>query len=157
MAMLRVFKSTIPYVNYVFGNGKIAGFIKGVYRTDDEGEIASLDYEVKQHHPHIYIDPAEREVDSELLDPMVVMRMQIREQVLAEIAAQNAITSENPDRNMGTSTIGALMPANTRDVQAATVGGASLVSRLNALKSDAPTVVVSAPDSGAKATVTVEG
>ena len=62
--LLRVFKSTMPSVNFIFGNGKPAIFIAGVYRTNIDWEISALDYEVSSGHPHIFIDPEEKEVMS---------------------------------------------------------------------------------------------
>lgn len=118
MATLRVFKSTIPSVNYIFGNGKSAIFVNGVFRTDIEAEIQSLEYEVAQHHPHIYIDEKEREIDSALIDPMNAMKAKIIAEYLAN---QAAATSMSNDR--GTSDQSGARPANTNDVASAAAGG----------------------------------
>lgn len=118
MATLRVFKSTIPSVNYIFGNGKSAIFVNGVFRTDIPAEIQALEYEVTQHHPHIYIDEKEREIDSELIDPMNALRAKI---IADYVANQAAATALNNDR--GTSDQSGAKPANTSDVASAAAGG----------------------------------
>lgn len=118
MATLRVFKSTIPSVNYIFGNGKPAIFVNGVFRTDIPGEIDALQNEIAQHHPHIYIDENEREIDSELIDPMNALRAKIIAQYVAD---QVAATSMTNDR--GTSDQSGAKPANTADVAPAAAGG----------------------------------
>lgn len=135
MPMLRVFKSTMPSVNFIFGNGKPAIFQAGVYRTDVAEEIQALEYEVRLGHPHIYIDPAEQEVDSELLDPMTALRAKIREEILAE-EAEKALKASDISRDMGTSDQSSVKPASTVDIAPAAAGGsgASLVASLSNIK-----------------------
>ena len=128
--MLRVFKSTLPSVNYIFGNGKPAIFINGVFRTDIANEIFALEEEVKQHHPHIYIDPKETEIDSELVDPMNALRAKIIAEFVATQAAATALTNDR-----GTSDQSGAKPASTTDVASAAAGGsgAQLLANVAAL------------------------
>jgi hypothetical protein len=135
MSTLRVFKSTIPSINFIFGNGKPAIFQGGVFRTDIPSEISALEYEIAQGHPHIFIDPNEREVDSELLDPMKALRAKIREEILAE-EAEKARLAADVTRDMGTSDQSAVKPASTLDIAPAAAGGsgASLVASLANIK-----------------------
>lgn len=121
MSTLRIFKSTIPSVNYIFGNGKPAIFVNGVFRTDIASEISALESEVTQHHPHIYIDPNEREIDSELVDPMNALRAKI---IAEYVAAQTAATALTNDR--GTSDQSGAKPASTVDVSPAAAGGSGV-------------------------------
>ncbi len=132
MTTLRVFKSTIPSVNFIFANGKPAIFQQGVFRTAVDWEIAVLEAEIAAGHPHIYIDEAEREIDSELVDPMNALRAKIIGEYLA---AQEAAV--NPANDMGSTTQESLKPANSQDVAAAAAGGdgsQTTASRLAMLK-----------------------
>jgi hypothetical protein len=121
MTMLRVFKGTMPSFNYIFGNGKPAIFVQGVYRTNVDWEIASLENEIKNGHPHIYIDPNETEIDSEMVDPMNVLRAKI----IAEYVAAQAKATD-PSNDGGTYTPQALKPGNSQDVADAAAGGSGL-------------------------------
>jgi len=110
----------------VFANGKPAIFVSGVYRTDIDWEIAELDKEVKSGHPHIYVDSAEATIESEMVDPMNALRAKI----IAEfVASQEAAT--NPDNDMGKSTQGAVIPANSRDIASAAAGGSGEARLVN--------------------------
>lgn len=128
MAMLRIFKSSLPFVNYVTRAGKQLVFMGGKFMTSVEAEIKELEEEVAGGHPHIYIDPKEKEVDEKLADPMAALKDKIIKDYLAEQAAATL----DPDRNMGESTQGKLMAATSKDVGAAMAGGsgAQLASQL---------------------------
>ena len=127
MTILRVFKSAIPSINYIFPSGKVAAFQFGVYRTDIKDEIEHLENEIRLGHPQIFIDEAEREIDSELVDPIHALRAKI----IAEYVAQQEAAS-NPDNDMGKSDQSAVKPANSRDIAAAAAGGsgASLMAAI---------------------------
>lgn len=118
MTTLRVFKSTIPSVNFIFANGKPAIFQQGVYRTDVDWEIAELEKEVLARHPHIYIDEKEREIDSEMVDPMNALRAKI---IADYLASEQAAT--NLSNDMGATLQEPLKPASSRDVAVAAAGG----------------------------------
>lgn len=82
---LRIFKSTMPMVQFVFAGkdadgkstgiaGKSAAFIAGEYRTDIKAEIAELEHEIELKHQHIYIDPERYEMDAEDVDPTIALK-----------------------------------------------------------------------------------
>lgn len=129
--MLRLYKSTIPSINYIFKNGKPAIFVNGRFATDVESEIAELDKEIKERHPLIFIDSAEVEVSSVKVDPIAAMREQIRAELVAEMAKNT-----NPANQMGNTITEPLKPASTQDIQQAAAGGsgAALTARINMLK-----------------------
>ena len=118
MTTLTVFKSTIPSVNYIFANGKPAIFQQGVYRTTIDWEIQELEKEVKNGHPHLYLDENEKQIDSEMVDPMNALRAKIIAEFLD--AQSKAV---NPANDMGSTTQEPLKPANSRDVADAAAGG----------------------------------
>lgn len=118
MSMLRVFKSNIPSINYIFPWGTVAAFQQGYYRTDDEREVEHLNAEVKLRHPHIFVDENEREVDSKLVDPMEALKAKIIADFL--VAQEKA---NDPSNDMGSSDQSAVKPANSRDVAVAMAGG----------------------------------
>ena len=130
MSMLRVFKATMPSVSVIFGDGTQAIFVGGVYRTDNESHIATLESEIKKCHPHLFIDPAEKEIDSTMVDPMA----QLRAKIIAEYLAAEA-NATDPTNDMGTTEQTKLKPANTVDIaQAAANGsGAQLSAQLTNL------------------------
>ena len=118
MALLKVFKSNIPSINYIFPWGTVAAFQFGVYRTEVEKEVEHLNAEVALKHPHIYIDDAEKEIDSAMVDPIHALRAKI----IAEYEASRA-RAENPDQDLGQSDQSAVKPSNSRDVAVAMAGG----------------------------------
>ena len=131
MAIKKVFKVSLPSVNYVFRNGKPASFVGGKYLTDIPDEIAELEDEISKGHPLIFVDPNELEMDEKYLDPMVGLR----EKIIAEFL-ENQAKANDPTNDMGTSTQGSVIPANSQDVAVAAAGGsgATLVASLAALK-----------------------
>ena len=130
MALLKVFKSNIPSINYIFPWGTVAAFQFGTYRTDMEKEIEHLEAEVKLNHPHIYIDETEREIDSAMVDPIHALRAKI----IAEYEASRA-RAENPDQDLGKSDQSAVKPSNSRDVAVAMAGGSGAPAMFAALDS----------------------
>jgi hypothetical protein len=127
MSTLRVFKATLPSVNYIFKNGKPAIFVNGMYTTDVPFEIEELDAEIATRHPHIFIDESMREIDSAKVDPIAALR----EKIIAEYQATMAAATAQ-DNDLGTSTQGALKPASSVDIAAASAGGsgAGLAARI---------------------------
>lgn len=71
-----------------------AVFIAGRFVTSDEDQIKELNAEVKQEgasrssHPYIYIDEADKEIDSEALSPMEIVRLKAKEEARAELLAE---------------------------------------------------------------------
>ena len=125
--MFSVFKSTIPSINYIFGNGKPAPFINGRFCTNIPAEVMELTNEVRLGHPHIYIDKEDAVATTEFLDPMA----NLREKIIAEyLEAQMAASDPTNDR--GTTSQEPLKPANSFDVAPAAAGGtgSGLAARL---------------------------
>lgn len=93
MTIKRVFKSTIPNISFIFKSGKSAPFLSGSYATDSKVEIDELMTEIevegygKSSQPHLYVDLTEREIDSEALSPLEIIKKKAREEVKAEIMA----------------------------------------------------------------------
>lgn len=135
MAILKVFKSKVSSVSYFFKNGKQAPFINGKFITDIENEIKELMEDIgdigsdKSKHPHLYVDPDEKEFDTEAPSYEEVIRAQERTKVLAEIAAANQLAL-NVANNMSTSDVG-----KTAESFAST-------ANLNGLDGSTPTPVV---------------
>jgi acid phosphatase class B len=119
MAMLRIFKSTLPFVNYVTAKGKQLVFMGGRFMTAVEEDIKELDAEVKNGHPHIFIDAKEQEVDEKLADPMAALKHKIIQDYLRDQAAATL----DPARDMGTSEYKQVKPASSQDIGAAMAGG----------------------------------
>lgn len=111
MAILSVFKSKVPSISYFFKNGKQAPFINGKFITDVESEIEELMADIgaigsdKSKHPHLYVDPDEKEFDTEAPSYEETIRAQERAKVLAEISAANNLAT-NPANNISTSEAG---------------------------------------------------
>jgi len=127
--ILRVFKSTIPSISYLYKDGVSAVFQFGVHRTADPARIAELEAEVAANHPHIYIDPKEREIDEDMVNPENVLRAKLRAEILAELA--------DPNRDMGAYEQQALKPSSTADISTADISGSSnsaAGARLTSLK-----------------------
>jgi hypothetical protein len=80
----------------MFKNGKAAPFVDGKYATDIESEIEELDEEVAAGHPTFYIDDKEKELDTNVSDPMEA----IRAKVIAEYLANQA-RAEDPTNDRG--------------------------------------------------------
>lgn len=126
---LRVYKCTFMSTSYLMPNGKPCIFVNGVYRTNNPAEIAEFDSMIANGHPHFFIDPNEREVDSGLVDPMEAMRHRIIEEYKASMVQ----AAGDPDRDMGKSDQTArLNVASTRNIEEAAAGGSgsSLAARL---------------------------
>lgn len=126
--ILRIYKCSFMSTSFLMPNGKPCIFVNGVYRTDSPAEIAEFDKMIAEGHPHFYVDPNEREVDSAFVDPMAMMRHRIIEEYKASQAA-----ASNPNNDMGTSDQSMkLNVATTRNIEEAAAGGSGsgLAARL---------------------------
>lgn len=94
---LHLFQSNLQSHNFVFKNGTVAHFIRGVYTTDIESEIDELNAEIKARHPHIFIDPNRVTIAADELDPMSALKKKLKEEIRAEMEAAAGTTT----RNMG--------------------------------------------------------
>lgn len=136
MSTLRVYRSTIPSVNVIMPNGKPLIFQNGYFYTDNEQDIAYLDYEIKLGHPHIYINPDQVEIQSEDLDPVNALKKGVvakmtREELVAALQAKEA-EAINPANDLGKSDQSSVKPASTQDIAPAAAGGSgvALTARL---------------------------
>ncbi len=96
MTISAVFKSPMPSMSYLYKNGMSATFINGRYITDVEWQIAELAAEVgelgkhKSKHPYIYVDETEKEIDSEALSPIELIKLKAKEEARTELLAEQA-------------------------------------------------------------------
>lgn len=97
MSEVTVFKSRAPLMGYCFKSGNVVHFREGIYTTNNKIEIEELTAECENGHPNYYIDPEQRTMDSEQLDPMAVLTARIREEERAKLVAAVG----NPMREMG--------------------------------------------------------
>lgn len=91
---VNLYFSHIPNSRYVFPNGKEAAFAGGKYSTDNEEEIAHLNAEIKAGNQFIYTKEGQEVVSVDQLDPLYELKAQIRAQILAEQAANEAGTKD---------------------------------------------------------------
>jgi hypothetical protein len=103
MAELTVFKSRAPTMGYVFKAGKIVHFQAGMYATSSKEEIEELTTECENGHPNFFMDPNQKTIDSESLDPIGVLRATIRAEEIAKLRAMG-----DPTRDMGSTPQGKL-------------------------------------------------
>jgi hypothetical protein len=148
VAIKKIFKSSLPYINYVTTAGRTCVFQEGRYLTDNPQEIAELTFEIKRGNtPHIYIDPEETEVDTTLQERIIEAQKAATLRVLEEHSAgqQNGqqAPSEitNPNASQGATVQvpqGAMTPAQLLGVttsativgaQASNGGAASLIKK----------------------------
>lgn len=95
MTMLKIFKSRLPRISYIFEDGTVAVFAprtnhtQGHYLTSEESKIAELTKVANgNRHPHIFIDPDDIEVDEADADPAVAFRNRIRDEERAKLIAE---------------------------------------------------------------------
>jgi hypothetical protein len=127
-----LYKSPMPFWNFIFPNGKKAVFSQGQYMTIDPYEIEQLNGEVSKNHPMIYVDPNEIVASEERFDPMIGLRKRIAEEERARILAEME-AAINPNRDMGESENQRLTPASTTDIAPVTANG-DAAARLSALR-----------------------
>jgi hypothetical protein len=96
--LVTVYKTRVLNSRYVFANGVAASFIGDQFVTDDPQQISELDEQIRQRHPAIYADPAQRGIDPKSLDPMEIFKEKIIAEYLAKVAA-----AQNPLNDRGNS------------------------------------------------------
>ena len=124
MSTLQLFKCHLPSCQFIFPKGKAATFVNGRYATDIQEEIDCLKYEISLGHPHIYIDAAEAEVDSEKQDPMSILVARIREEERQKLIKASL---ERPD--FGETGVQKVNAASSEDIAAITVGTGNLTQQ----------------------------
>lgn len=114
---LKLYKHVMNSAQYVFGcfntkdettriSGRVAAFVRHLYATDDPDEIAELDHVIASYGrngtKYIYVDPDQEYVDESYLDPQGALKLQIREEVIQELRAQNRLKDfgETEDKPM---------------------------------------------------------
>lgn len=90
MAIKSIFKSYIPSLNYLTKAGKALVFIEGKFMTDIKEEIKELEDEIKSGHPHLFIDPNEKEIDTTLQDKIKQAQQEATLKAIADHNAQNS-------------------------------------------------------------------
>lgn len=100
MAIQAKFKSALPSFRFISSKGMAAHFINGNFTTDSKELEEELMKEVgevgrsKSQHPFIFIDEDDKEIDTEALSPIELIKLKAKEEaraeLLAEIAAQNS-------------------------------------------------------------------
>lgn len=83
---LTLFKSRAPIMGYVFRSGRTIHFSNGLFATANQAEIDELN-EVCQDSPCFYIDSGQKTIDSTQLNPVDMLREQLRKELLQEMGA----------------------------------------------------------------------
>ena len=98
----QVYKSTIANQRLITPTGRLIKIIGGQYITDNKEDIEFLDKEISSGFPYI---KKEKEITSEDLDPMAVLRRQIREEVLAEQSSTRDLGNDPEHKTKGVNTL----------------------------------------------------
>lgn len=94
MAIQRIFKSTLPSFRFFSTQGIAAIFINGRFTTDNKKVEEELMAEVgevgqtKSRHTFIFIDEDEKELDTEALSPLELLKLSLKEEARAELLAE---------------------------------------------------------------------
>lgn len=132
MSESKLYKATLPSINYIFKNGKPAIFVRGRFSTDVPAEIEELDDEIAKGHPHLYVDKDEPVAEVPVTGNLLAgLRAQLEAEIRAEMQAANSLSND-----MGTTEAVKLIPASTVDVAAAAAGAGpdTLAAKLIELK-----------------------
>lgn len=116
--------SNIPACRYVFKSGKVAEFMSGKYLTAIDSEIAELEQEIKEGHPHIFIKKGHETADN---DPLAGLKQKI---INDYIASQQKAEKEATDgsRDFGNTVSGSIVSEQIKpasSVKVASVAGKS--------------------------------
>lgn len=114
---LHVFFSHSKSVQLVTPTGQKIVFVSGKYYTQDESEIAYLQDMVRMKR-EVYTDPNMLTISESERDPMTALKNRMREEILAEMAAQL-----NPANDRGESVQGHIKATSTSDISAVAAGG----------------------------------
>lgn len=151
MTILAVFKSHVPNIGYIFKNGKTAPFINGKYITELQTEIDELKAEIgnyinpvindknqvvshdgidvsnnlgagKSNHPHIYIDPDEKEIDTNAPTALDLIKQEAYAQARKDLEEEQA-RSLNAAGNTSTSDAGKTAASFNNTASAGSITG----------------------------------
>lgn len=131
MTDAKLYKATLPSINYIFKNGKPAIFVRGRFSTNIAAEIAELDAEIAAGHPHLFVDKDEPIVAEPTTNEMLAgLRAQWEAEFRAKMAEANQLSNDR-----GTSEVTKLVPGSTVDVAAAIANsGTDMAAKLINLK-----------------------
>jgi len=87
MKTYTLFKSRMTNVQYVTPDGKTVVFAQGRLATEDKSVISHLTDECEKGHPYIYIDPEQKTISEDQLDPHYALREMIRAEEVAKLKA----------------------------------------------------------------------
>jgi hypothetical protein len=113
----KAYKSTFMSLNYIMKNGKPAIFVNGQFVTNVKLEIDELDHEIAEGHPHISHDEGATQITVEQVDAMAGLRARLREELIAEMKANESVL-----KDVGSAEPTKLMPGNTMDISQAALG-----------------------------------
>lgn len=137
----QIFKSHLPSVNFFFSNGMQGAFMMGRFETAIPSQIAELTKEVEHGHPHIYIDQAEKEIDTEAPTPLEVLRKEMYEQARADLIAAGQMSEKVSTSNSGNF---AASITNTTNIQEAAMGSDTGSAAMALSATDAPAAATGA-------------
>lgn len=133
----KLYWATMPFMNFVFPNGKVAVFRHYRFATEVPSEIEVLDREVAGNHPYIYVKQDALYLTEEMEDPMKALRKKIIADYLAEQAK-----FVDPTNDMGNTAQEPIRPQSTSDIASVAAGGdatqsaAKLVALTNKMASE---------------------
>jgi hypothetical protein len=83
MAMLNLYKSSLPACKIHMPNGKALNFVNSEFATGIAAEIEFLEAEIAAGHPTFYKDSAQLQIDSEKVDPLEAIKKKAIEEYIA--------------------------------------------------------------------------
>jgi hypothetical protein len=135
MAIKHVFKSYVPYINYVTERGRTCVFREGRYETDHPEEVAELSKQIRDGSiPHLFIDATEEKVDTTLQDRIRAAQQAATLAILEEEAQKNEPQSGAKSEPQGSKT-GAQAPQGTVGMTPAVLLGVTSSASLTGLAS----------------------
>lgn len=101
MSLKNIYKSRLLSSVFVTRMGKALHFIEGKHITDVQEDIAELEMEIKRGHPHIYVDPAEAQIDTALQDAIAQATREAALKVIADFNSKKGeqggnVSSQDP-------------------------------------------------------------
>jgi|SRR6188768_2894875 len=140
MGIKKVFKSHMSSINYVTSKGRTCSFVEGRYLTDVPEEVAELTEIVNsKSNPHIYIDPNEKEFDTETQDRVSKAARDAAIAELEKINKEKMEAAQKDGKNAASGSTGAVLGADK------TMGAATLLGVANSA-----TLGKNAPESNQK-------
>lgn len=102
MAIVPLFKHRKQAVKLVGESGKTYVFRNGQYFSMLDADIAEMTKIAKSRLTGVYIDPDQPTIDTEAADPVSIMKKNLREQILMELAAEGKLAeASHSDQSPG--------------------------------------------------------